>query len=83
MLSHERNERAKLFGKSVEETPWAEGLTVRVVSSVEKKLETKPHFYRAFKEQGYPAEFNYRSKAGAYTRSQFSSARALPPTTPT
>ena len=62
VLSHERNERAKLFGKSVEETPTSEGLTVRVVSSVEKKLETKPHFYRAFKEQGYPAEFNYRSK---------------------
>lgn len=62
VLSHERNERAKLLGKPLEEVPSAEGLTIRVVSSVDKKLETKPGFYKAFKDQNYPAEFPYRSK---------------------
>ena len=42
--------------------PAADNLTIRVVSSVDKKLETKPGFRDAFKDQNYPSEFPYRSK---------------------
>ena len=62
VMGHERNERARQLGKPVEEVPAAEGLTIRVVSSVEKKLETKQHFMNAFKDQKFPSEFPYRSK---------------------
>jgi E1A/CREB-binding protein len=62
VMGHERNERARALGKPVEEVPAAEGLTIRVVSSVEKRLETKKNFAEAFKDQNYPAEFPYRSK---------------------
>jgi E1A/CREB-binding protein len=36
---------------------------VRVVSSVDKKLEVKPHFFKILQEDNYPAEFPYKSKA--------------------
>nr|XP_010940016.1 histone acetyltransferase HAC1 [Elaeis guineensis]XP_019710712.1 histone acetyltransferase HAC1 [Elaeis guineensis] len=62
-LKEERQERANNLGKNFDEVPGAEGLTVRVVSSVDKRLEVKRHFREVFKEENYPAEFPYKSKA--------------------
>ena len=61
-VNEERIERAKFQGKSLEEVPPVEGLTIRVVNNVMKKCETKPHFYETFKEKNYPQFFNYRQK---------------------
>ncbi|PKA52928.1 putative histone acetyltransferase HAC-like 1 [Apostasia shenzhenica] len=61
-LKQERQERARQLGKSVEEVPGAEGLVIRVVSSVDKKLEVKPRFLEIFQEENYPTEFAYKSK---------------------
>ncbi|ONK81357.1 uncharacterized protein A4U43_C01F28190 [Asparagus officinalis] len=47
-LEAERRERAKLMGKTFSEVPAAEGLIVRVVSSVSKKLQVKTGFPRHF-----------------------------------
>uniref|UniRef100_A0ACD5Z6X1 Uncharacterized protein n=2 Tax=Avena sativa TaxID=4498 RepID=A0ACD5Z6X1_AVESA len=62
-LREERQERANRAGKSFDEVSGADGLVVRVVSSVDKKLEVKPRFYEIFQEDKYPAEFPYKSKA--------------------
>nr|XP_019702086.1 histone acetyltransferase HAC1 isoform X2 [Elaeis guineensis] len=62
-LKEERQERADNLGKKFYEVPGAEGLTVRVVSSVDKTLEVKQYFHEVFKEEKYPAEFPYKSKA--------------------
>ncbi|XP_010531959.1 PREDICTED: histone acetyltransferase HAC1-like [Tarenaya hassleriana] len=61
-LKHERMERARIQGKSYDEIPSAEALVIRVVSSVDKKLEVKPRFLEIFKEDNYPTEFPYKSK---------------------
>ncbi|KAL2933129.1 Histone acetyltransferase HAC1 [Bienertia sinuspersici] len=61
-LKHERLERAKVQGKSYDEVPGADGMVVRVVSSVDKKLEVKPRFLEIFREENYPTEFPYKSK---------------------
>ncbi|XP_011100465.1 histone acetyltransferase HAC1 [Sesamum indicum] len=61
-LKHERHERARLQGKSYDEVPGAEALVVRVVSSVDKKLDVKPRFLEIFQEENYPVEFPYKSK---------------------
>ncbi|KAL6603524.1 hypothetical protein ACP70R_043885 [Stipagrostis hirtigluma subsp. patula] len=62
-LKEERHNRAKQIGKTFNEVPGAEGLVVRVVSSVDKKLEVKPYFLDIFQEENYPTEFPYKSKA--------------------
>ncbi|CAI9279841.1 unnamed protein product [Lactuca saligna] len=44
----ERLERVRLYGKTYDEVPGAEALVVRVVSSVDKKLEVKQQFLEIF-----------------------------------
>ncbi|XP_047250218.1 histone acetyltransferase HAC1 isoform X2 [Capsicum annuum] len=61
-LKEDRIKRAEREGKSYDEVPGAEGLVVRVVSSVDKKLEVKSRFLEVFQEENYPVEFPYKSK---------------------
>ncbi|XP_028759098.1 histone acetyltransferase HAC1 isoform X2 [Neltuma alba] len=61
-LKQERQERARLQGKSYDEVPGAESLVIRVVSSVDKKLEVKQRFLEIFQDENYPTEFPYKSK---------------------
>ncbi|KAJ6722201.1 HISTONE ACETYLTRANSFERASE HAC12 [Salix koriyanagi] len=61
-LKQERQDRAKIQGKSFDDVPGAESLVVRVVSSVDKKLEVKQRFLEIFREENYPTEFPYKSK---------------------
>ncbi|KAI8544875.1 hypothetical protein RHMOL_Rhmol08G0328500 [Rhododendron molle] len=63
-LKEERQERARFQGKSYDEVPGAEALVVRVVSSVDKKLDVKQRFLEIFQEDNYPTEFPYKSKIG-------------------
>ncbi|KAL8132672.1 hypothetical protein AgCh_008233 [Apium graveolens] len=44
------------------EVPGADFLVIRVVSSVDKKLEVKQMFLEIFQEENYPTEFGYKSK---------------------
>lgn len=44
------------------QVPGPEELVIRVVSSVDKKMETKPLFLNIFPEGDYPKEFPYKSK---------------------
>ena len=63
-LASERAQRARVLAKaSPEEVPGAEGLCIRVVSCVDKRLDVKPGFYDAFQKFRYPEFFSYRSKA--------------------
>eukprot|EP01018_Ginkgo_biloba_P020002 Gb_02923 [translate_table: standard] len=61
-LKQEKQERARALGKSYEEVPGAEALVVRVVSSVDKKLEVKQRFLEIFQHEDYPTEYPYKSK---------------------
>lgn len=61
-LKQERQERARIQGKTYDEVPGAEALVIRVVSSVDKKLEVKQRFLEIFQEENYPTEFPYKSK---------------------
>ncbi|KAK4492830.1 hypothetical protein RD792_000155 [Penstemon davidsonii] len=61
-LKQERQDRARIQGKSYDEVPGAESLVVRVVSSVDKKLEVKPRFLEIFQDENYPTEYPYKSK---------------------
>jgi hypothetical protein len=60
-LKHEKQDRAAA-GKNIDEIPGAEGLVVRIVSLVDKKLEVKPRFLEIFQEDIYPIGFPYKSK---------------------
>lgn len=61
-LKQEKQERARALGKSYDEVPGAEALVVRVVSSVDKKLEVKQRFFDIFQHEDYPTEYPYKSK---------------------
>ncbi|KAH9563330.1 hypothetical protein CY35_05G120700 [Sphagnum magellanicum] len=61
-LKQERLERAKAQGKNFNEVPGAETLVVRVISSVDKKLEVKQRFLELFSEEDYPTDYPYKSK---------------------
>jgi len=77
-LDAERADRARMLGKAPEEVPGAEGLCMRVVSCVDKRMDVKSQFYRAFSTQNYPDHFMYRSKA----RTRFRAAWRLHPPVP-
>ncbi|KAF8083265.1 hypothetical protein N665_0786s0010 [Sinapis alba] len=62
-LKQERQERARLQGKSYDEVPGADSLVIRVVASLDKILEVKPRFLDIFREDNYSSEFPYKSKA--------------------
>ncbi|CAH8381259.1 unnamed protein product [Eruca vesicaria subsp. sativa] len=61
-MEQERTERAMAKGKIYDEIPTAESLVVRVVLSVDKKLEVKSRFLETFREDNFPTEFPYKSK---------------------
>ncbi|KAF8755803.1 hypothetical protein HU200_011275 [Digitaria exilis] len=62
-LEQDRQQRASTLGKGVEEVQRVEGLTVRVVSSADRVLQVQPRFHEFFKQEKYPGEFPYKSKA--------------------
>ncbi|XP_034580614.1 probable histone acetyltransferase HAC-like 3 isoform X2 [Setaria viridis] len=62
-LEQDRQQRASTSGKGAEEVPRVEGLTVRVVSSADRVLQVQPRFHEFFKQEKYPGEFPYKSKA--------------------
>ncbi|KAI5082147.1 hypothetical protein GOP47_0001890 [Adiantum capillus-veneris] len=61
-LKLERMERARAQGKNYDQVPGAESLVIRIVSSVDKKLDVKQRFLEMFQEEDYPTEFPYKSK---------------------
>ncbi|XP_049346193.1 probable histone acetyltransferase HAC-like 1 isoform X2 [Solanum verrucosum] len=61
-LNLERNERAKLSGQDADEVPGAADLIVRVVLSVNRNLKVKQPFLDLCHNEGYPPEFQYKSK---------------------
>ncbi|XP_020519887.1 histone acetyltransferase HAC1 isoform X1 [Amborella trichopoda] len=61
-LKWEREERARILGKNFDEVPGAEDLVIRVVSSVDKKLQVNQQFLEIIKDNSYPTEFPYKSK---------------------
>ncbi|XP_027770128.1 probable histone acetyltransferase HAC-like 1 isoform X1 [Solanum pennellii] len=61
-LKLERNERAKLSGQDADEVSGAADLIVRVVLSVNRNLKVKQQFLDLCHNEGYPPEFQYKSK---------------------
>lgn len=61
-LKQERQARANMEKKNIEEVIGAENLVVRVVSSVNKQLKMGERFLSIFHGRNYPPEFPYRSK---------------------
>jgi hypothetical protein len=78
-LTSERADRARMLGKTPEEVPGAEGICMRVVSCVDKRMDVKSQFYRAFAGSNYPDHFMYRSKASSPRRL---TAACTPPCSP-
>ncbi|KAK6911213.1 Zinc finger, PHD-finger [Dillenia turbinata] len=64
----ERAERARLQGKSFDEVPGAESLVIRVVSSVDKKLEVKPRFLEIFGRKIIQQNFHTSPRLFCYFR---------------
>lgn len=54
------------------QVPGAEALVVRVVSSVDKKLEVKQRFLEVFQEEDYPTEYPYKSKVCPFLQMSWS-----------
>ncbi|KAL2466281.1 Histone acetyltransferase HAC1 [Abeliophyllum distichum] len=61
-LKLERQLRARLQRKDYDEVPGAESLIVRLISSLDKKMEIKPGLHEILQEENYPSEFPYKSK---------------------
>ncbi|XP_057951106.1 probable histone acetyltransferase HAC-like 1 [Malania oleifera] len=61
-LKEEREDRAEMEGKSIDEVPGVEDLVVRVVFSINKQLKVGKWLSDMFHDVNYPSEFPYRSK---------------------
>lgn len=46
----------------MEDCPLADGLTVRVINNIDRKLEVKPKFLETFRNEGYPEQFPFKQK---------------------
>ena len=51
----------KLHGRFLQ-VETAQGLTIRVINNVSKRMEVKPRFHEAFQKEGCPDAFPYRQK---------------------
>ncbi|KAK9091163.1 hypothetical protein Sjap_024340 [Stephania japonica] len=61
-LEQERQERADVLGKNLTDVEGAEGLTIRVVCSVDKSCKVNQRFWNVLQRENYPQEFPYKSK---------------------
>lgn len=46
----------------MEDCALADGLTVRVINNIDRKLEVKPKFLETFRNEGYPEQFPFKQK---------------------
>ena len=44
----------------------ADGLTVRVINNINRRLEVKPKFLETFRNEGYPEQFPYKQKVSSH-----------------
>lgn len=56
------NNHASLKGYATLQVETAQGLTIRVINNVSKRMEAKPRFHEAFQKEGCPDAFPYRQK---------------------
>ncbi|CAH8383079.1 unnamed protein product [Eruca vesicaria subsp. sativa] len=61
-LKEERHQTAKATGKSVDDVPEPDDLTIRVVFSADKTSHVNKTFADLLHKEHYPSEFPYRSK---------------------